>query len=206
MRAIISRRNSRAFRELSVPRLTARMLFAFGSIPCAWSSVDAISNAKGSGWRLVTVFAMCGLLGLIYGICRRYVFRYLHNRRTERAFEAPSAASHGAGDPCGQISIYREGAYADKHRSYTVLFDERAVGEILPDESRTFTVQEGKHVVVIKIDWAESNALVVDVPRQSLQRLRVRSNVAGLRVVFAMWYALFRRKSYLKLEAYQTNT
>ncbi len=205
MRAnISSRRISHAFRELSAPRLVAWIIFAFGSAPCAWSSVDAISTAKGSGWRAATICAAGALAGLIYGICRRYVFRYLQ-KPTAAVLESPSAETPGAGDACGQITIYREAAHADKFRPYTVFFDEKAVGEILPDESCAFTVSEGRHIVTIKIDWAESNSLAVDVSWRSPQRLRVRSNLAGLRVVLAPWYVLFLRKSYLRLESYQSN-
>jgi len=76
----------------------------------------------------------------------------------------------------------------------------------LPDESRAFAVPEGRHVVTIKIDWAQSNSLAVDVSRRSSQRLVVRSNLEGLRVVLGLWYALFARKSYLRLEFHQSET
>lgn len=205
MRAIISSRQiADAFRELSAPRVVAWTIFLllFGAAPRAWSSVVGTPTAGSPGWRLATICAAGALAGLIYGICRRYVFRYLH-KRAATPLESPPADTSRAADACGQISIYREAAHADKLRAYTVLFDGRAIGEILPDENRTFAVSEGRHVVTIKIAWAESNSLAVDVSQRTPQRLRVKSNLAGLRVVLAPWYAIFARKSYLRLESYQ---
>lgn len=204
MRATISSwRIAHVLRELSATRLIAWIFLLFGMVPRAWSSAVATATAKGSGWRIAAICAAGALAGLIYGVCRRYVFRYLR-KRTATASEPPPDTS-GVADVCGQISIYREAAHADRLRAYVVLLDGRAVGEILPDENRTFVLSEGKHVVTIKIDWAGSNSLVVDVSRRSLQRLRVRSNLTGLRVILAPWYALFLRKSYLRLEPYQSN-
>jgi len=193
MRAVSSRQGPQAFREQSILRRMVWMLWLFGMASRAWSAVHEAATAHSSGWGLATACAAGALAGLIYSICRRYLFRYLH-KRTVTALEAPSAEARA------QISIYREGAYVDKLRAYTVLFDGKAVGEILPEESRTFAVSEGRHVVTIKIDWAESNSLAIDASQQSPQRLKVRSNLVGLRAFLAPWYAIFLRKSYLRLE------
>jgi hypothetical protein len=160
---------------------------------------------NGLYWRLAAILAALALLGL-YGPLRRLLSRRLY-KRSLRAVTAATAATSGGIQTervQGIISIYRQPAHADRLRAYTVLLDGKAVGEVLPNETCTINAPEGAHVVKVKIDWGESNTLTIGVSPHSPQRLVVKSNIAGLRVVFALWYAVFSPGSYLRLECADT--
>lgn len=146
-----------------------------------------------SGWRLALVIAFGAMAGLLFGFVRRLLFRYFRGR-TARA-PIPSETDHG-----GEISIYRQPAYADKLRAYRVLLDGRAVGEVLDGATCTVVAPEGRHVVKLTIDWCESNPVTVEAISGSLQRLTVSSNLRGPRRALALWYVAFARKSYLSLK------
>jgi hypothetical protein len=98
----------------------------------------------------------------------------------------------------GTIEIAREKAYVDKARAHKVLIDGTEVGRIKEGETQSFPVAPGAHEVVLKIDWATSPAVTVDVAPGSTAKLRTRPNGNPLTAIF---YALFARKKYLTLEA-----
>lgn len=64
----------------------------------------------------------------------------------------------------GTIRISRvAGQYADKLRAYRVVIDGTTVGKIKAGEEQSFEVDPGQHVVQLRVDWARSRKLEVDV-------------------------------------------
>jgi hypothetical protein len=153
---------------------------------------------NGSGWRLALVIAFGAMAGLLFGFVRRLLFRYFRGRTARAPIPSPAAPTEK--DHAGEISIYRQPAYADRLRAYTVLLDWQAVGEVLDGATCTVIAPEGKHVVKLTIDWCESNPVTVEAISGSPRRLTVSSNLRGSRRALALWYVAFARKSYLSLK------
>ena len=157
---------------------------------------------NGSGERLafVIVFgAMTGLLfDLLLGFVRRLLFRYFRDRTVRAPIPPPGASTER--EHAGEICIYRQPAYADRLRAYTILLDGQAMGEVRDGETCTVVAPEGEHVIKLTIDWGESNPLTVEAISGSPQRLTVSSNLRGSRRALALWYVAFARKSYLSLK------
>ena len=98
----------------------------------------------------------------------------------------------------GTIEIEREKAYVDKVRAHKVLIDDAQVGTIKEGETKSFPVAPGSHEVVLRIDWARSPVVTIDVAPGAIAKLRTRPNGNPLTAIF---YAFFARKKYLTLAA-----
>ena len=153
---------------------------------------------NGFSGRLVLVVAFGATAGLLFGFARRLLFRYLRELTTHAPI--PPASAPIEKEHAGEIHIYRQPAYADGLRAYTVLLDGKTVGAVLPGETCTVIAREGSHVVKLTIDWCESNPMTVEALPGFPQRLTVRSNLRGLRLALGLWYVAFARKSYLSLK------
>ncbi len=97
----------------------------------------------------------------------------------------------------GTIELERTKAWTDKLRAYKVTVDGAEVGTIKQGTTESFTVAPGAHEVQLKIDWALSPPLTVDVPAGATVALtcRPRANVLTI-----LWYSTLGRKHYLRLE------
>lgn len=157
---------------------------------------------NGSSGRLALVIAFGAIVGLLFGFARRLLFRYLSRYFRERTARAPipPPAAPTQKEHAGEIHIYRQPAYADRLRAYTVLLDGKAVGEVLDGATCIVIAPEGQHVVKLTIDWCESNQVTVEAVSGSPRRLTVSSNLRGSRRALALWYVAFARKSYLSLK------
>jgi hypothetical protein len=153
---------------------------------------------NGFGGRLALVIAFGTMAGLLFGFARRLLFRYLREPTTRAPIPPPGAPTEK--EHAGEIHIYRQPAYADRLRAYTVLLDGKAVGAVLPGATCTVIAPEGRHVVKLTIDWGESNPITVETLSGFRQRLTVSSNLRGSRLALGLWYVAFARKSYLSLK------
>jgi hypothetical protein len=95
------------------------------------------------------------------------------------------------------IEIQRASAYTDRVRAYHVLVDNTDIGTIKNGETKTFDVAPGAHEVKLKIDWAYSPPLTIDAKPGSTVKLAARPKANPFTV---LWYTLFARQKYLKLE------
>lgn len=151
-----------------------------------------------AGERLALIIAFGAMSGLLFGFTRRLLFRYLRARTARGPIPPPAPPTEK--EHAGEIHIYRQPAYADRLRAYTVRLDGKAVGEVLDGTTCTVIAPEGMHVVKLTIDWCESNPVTVEAVPGSPQRLTVSSNLRGSRRALALWYVAFARKSYLSLK------
>ncbi len=71
------------------------------------------------------------------------------------------------------IRIKRSSEYINAIRVYEVLIDGILVGSIRNGECKEFSVSDGRHVVVAKIDWCSSPEVIVDVDEGQAVELTV---------------------------------
>jgi hypothetical protein len=95
------------------------------------------------------------------------------------------------------IELQRASAYTDRVRAYHLLVDGEDVGTIKNGETKTFPIAPGAHEVMLKIDWAYSPPVRIEVAPGATVRLSCRPKANPLT---GLYYTLFARKKYLKLE------
>jgi hypothetical protein len=148
---------------------------------------------------ILAIGIMFAVVGFVYGTFRRRLLKDGTDDAEPKLLGATAAESALAHD-YGRVSISREHGYADKYRAYDVLVDDAIVGSVSPGEVASFTLPRGEHRIALKIDWAGSNTLKIDVSPERIERLQVRSNLRGVRILLGLWYIIFSPKSYLRLE------
>ena len=98
------------------------------------------------------------------------------------------------------LTIKRDSGYADRLRRYRVLVDGSEIGKIGNGETKTFQVAPGKHELLLKIDWCRSKPIEFLASEGASVTFLAKSNLRGLKLVAALWYALFAWNSWLVLE------
>src|SRR5687767_7984917 len=93
------------------------------------------------------------------------------------------------------IELQRGSAYTDRLRAYKVLVDGREVGQIKNGQTESFTVEPGRHEVMLKIDWATSPPVTIDATPGATTRLSCRPRANPLT---ALYYTTLGRKNYLR--------
>jgi hypothetical protein len=72
-----------------------------------------------------------------------------------------------------EIKIDRDrNLWVDRARAYKVLIDGEIAGEIRHGESRSFNVPPGRHQLRLKIDWAMSKSMDIDLPSGAQATIR----------------------------------
>ena len=95
------------------------------------------------------------------------------------------------------LELQRGSAYTDRVRAYKVLVDGQEVGTIKNKSTESFTIAPGRHDVTLKVDWASSSPVTIDAPPGGTVRLQCGPRATPFT---AIWYTIFARKKYLKLE------
>jgi hypothetical protein len=101
--------------------------------------------------------------------------------------------------PAALLAISRDTGYADQLRDYRVVCDGVELGRISAGTSREFAISPGTHRLVLKIDWCTSNELAFSIGIEQLLRFSCGSNLRGLRLLLAFYYATLGRTRYLWL-------
>jgi len=86
--------------------------------------------------------------------------------------------------------------WQDRVRSYRVNIDDNEVAQVANGAEVEVPVTAGKHVVQLKIDWCQSEALEIDVPSGERQILECGPNATPW---LALLYITVLRKKYLWL-------
>ena len=95
------------------------------------------------------------------------------------------------------INITRKaGGWVDRARKYKVLVDGEERAEIGAGDSKVIPVSPGTHEVSMKIDWARSEAVTVDVADGNDATLYCEPNANPVSVLY---YVSFGRKNYIGL-------
>ena len=95
------------------------------------------------------------------------------------------------------IHIHRDKtAWSDRARSYKLLVDGEEQGELRHGEAKAFDVAPGRHTVQMKIDWATSVPIDVEMPEGATEHFTCR----GRNPFGALYWTTFGRKKYIVLE------
>jgi hypothetical protein len=99
------------------------------------------------------------------------------------------------------LALKRDSGFADRLRQYRVILDGLEIGRIGNGEEKHFDISSGQHQLMIKVDWGRSNAVsLVAVDGQSAL-FNCGSNLRGMRLLLAIYYATFGFRNYLWLRA-----
>jgi len=98
----------------------------------------------------------------------------------------------------GRLTVEREHkAWVDRARAYRVLVDGGEVGRVRDGDTETYDVAPGQHTVQLKVDWARSRPIEVQVPDGGEARVRCRGNASPLT---ALWYITAKANDYIAVE------
>jgi hypothetical protein len=89
------------------------------------------------------------------------------------------------------------GGYTDRARAYKVLVDGEDRGAVKHGEGVEIEVEPGSHEVQMKVDWARSRTLEVNLAEGERAEFVCAPNASPLTAIF---YAFFRRSDYIRLE------
>jgi hypothetical protein len=92
--------------------------------------------------------------------------------------------------------VRRAGGWVDRARKYKVLIDGDQVGEIAPGARERFEVLPGTHDVMLKIDWARSQPLRLELAENDEAELFCEPKA---NLINAPYFATFGRKKYIEL-------
>jgi hypothetical protein len=95
------------------------------------------------------------------------------------------------------LSLDRDSGYADRVRDYRVLVDGLEIGRIANGEQRSFEIDPGPHELSVKVDWCRTDPIPFVAVKDLASRFQCGSNLRGIRLVFALYYARFARRKYL---------
>ena len=98
------------------------------------------------------------------------------------------------------LIIHRDSGFADRARKYRVFCGSKKIGVVRNGEITSFEVSPGKHIIYFKIDWARSNKIEIDFEENKTEVVKVQSNLRGIRLVLAPYYAFFAFWKYLRAE------
>ncbi len=90
----------------------------------------------------------------------------------------------------------RPGGWVDRARKYKVLVDGKQVGTIGQGQRQSFDVPQGPHEVTLKIDWAQSPPLRLDLAEDEAADLFCAPKANVLTVFY---FASLGRKKYIEL-------
>jgi hypothetical protein len=184
-------------RRLPFVRLVLFGMVLFVTASATWLLMRIVAGRVNPVFAIGITFAV---VGFAYGKCRQLLLK--SEQQHPASSTAVTEGEIGSELPrdYGRIYIRRDAGYADKYRAYTVIVDDEPVGSLVAGETASFSVPFGQHRVAVMVDWAGSNTLQVYVSPQHAERLKVRSNLRGARILLGLWYVLFARNSYLRLE------
>lgn len=96
------------------------------------------------------------------------------------------------------IHVDRQAAgYTDRARAYKVLVDGDERGSLKAGEGVEIEVEPGSHELQMRIDWASSPMIEVELAEGARAEFACAANASPLTAIF---YAVFRRSNYIRLE------
>lgn len=95
------------------------------------------------------------------------------------------------------IKVNRTTEYADSMRSYKVILDNKCLGEINHGETKNFEIEQGNHIICVKIDWCKSNEIDFYVSENEFIEFNCGNSMKGWRLIFSLIYIIFLKNKYL---------
>jgi len=85
-------------------------------------------------------------------------------------------------------------------RAYSIEIDGDKIGTIKEGETKDIPIDEGAHIVKLKIDWACSNELQINVSSGEDINLECGNAMRGWKIILVIFYTTIWRKKYLWIE------
>jgi len=98
------------------------------------------------------------------------------------------------------IRISRQSQYFDSLRNYKIYIDDIYCGDIKNDEIKELDIENGEHVICLKIDWCRSNKLTFIVKYNQLVELNCGNSVKNLNYPLLLIYAAVKKNNYLSIK------
>ena len=98
-----------------------------------------------------------------------------------------------------KITITRHRGFVDRLRAYQVRVDGAVVGSVKAGESASFSVPDGRHSLIMRIDWCGSAQLGFEATAGEHLTFECGSSLAGWRLLLAPLYVTIRTDQYLWL-------
>jgi hypothetical protein len=98
------------------------------------------------------------------------------------------------------IRISRQERYFDSLRSYKIYIDNIYCGDIRNGEIKEFDIENGEHLIYLKIDWCRSKKSNFVVNNNELLEFNCGNSMNGLKCLFSLIYVTFLKNSYLFIQ------
>src|SRR5699024_10868417 len=95
------------------------------------------------------------------------------------------------------LKISRDSGYADRARKYKIICNSEYLGKIGNGETKGFDLAPGDYELYLKVDWCRSNKINFKVSSNERVIISGGSNLRGIKLLFAMIYAVFLPHNYL---------
>jgi hypothetical protein len=111
-----------------------------------------------------------------------------------------------------EIALTRPTDYrVDRLRAYRIFIDGKKMARIKPGETKVFTVAPGQHDLQLKIDWASSERLRVNIGDSDRAEFvcapQITQNEISFKVGFKLIYLLtLKHKRYISLHLHDEQT
>lgn len=105
-----------------------------------------------------------------------------------------------------EITLRRLDEYrVDRRRAYRVFIDGKGVGNIKPGDAEVFEVSPGQHELHLKVDWASSEKLRMEVGDNGQAKFvckpRITDDKISIKAGFrALYWTTWGRKRYIDLQ------
>ena len=97
------------------------------------------------------------------------------------------------------LKIRRYSAWQDKIRKYKIVLDGNTLGKISDGETLEFQISNGKHELILKIDWCRSQKLTFDKKDDDVE-FECGSNLQGLKIFLGILYVTLKYNEYISLK------
>ena len=96
-----------------------------------------------------------------------------------------------------KITINRISGFSNVLRKIKIILDGQEIDEIKDGEIKSIEVSPGRHKLIAKIDWCQSNEIEFNIAEGEYRRFLLK----GTNPFLGLYYITIGRKSYLKLES-----
>ena len=96
------------------------------------------------------------------------------------------------------LNIKRENSRFDQYRNYKIILDGKLLGKLSSNETKSFKINSGSHIIYVKIDWCRSNKIKFNSSNSSNSSINLEcgsfANNALKGLLVFIYATVFRRK------------
>lgn len=98
------------------------------------------------------------------------------------------------------IRITRQSRYMDRLRDYEIFIDNMYYGTIRDGENKEIDIDNGQHLIYIKIDWCRSNEINFVESANNIIEFQCGNSMKGLKRLLVLLYISVFKNKYLFLK------